>query len=223
MDLDAPVFCVMLGGVEEEAERVWAELQQRDWVNPDLDLSDVMEKLAHNWDPWSLLAPDRVTDTAPIHVEIPSGPRPDQNLVERLRALARAPYDEMPWPDPPEIGLARLAADYERATGHHLAFTWEYEAYPHAGFWSVMVSIDGAVSGGVGDELTGDPEADLVRLTDRLQSEHLGEDFEGDWPKCPHHRNIVMLPKDEGGIATWTCQADPAHRVRIGNFGVDKT
>jgi hypothetical protein len=47
MDLDAPVFCVMLGGVEEEAERVWAELQQRDWVNPDLDLSDVMEKLAH--------------------------------------------------------------------------------------------------------------------------------------------------------------------------------
>ncbi len=69
------MFCVMLGGVEEEAQRVWAELQQRDWVNPDLDLSDVMEKLAHNWDPWSLLARHRVIDTGPIHVQIISGPR----------------------------------------------------------------------------------------------------------------------------------------------------
>ncbi len=74
-ELDALVFCVMLGGVEEEAQRVWAELQQRDWVNPDLDLSDVMEKLAHNWDPWSLLARHRVIDTGPIHVQIISGPR----------------------------------------------------------------------------------------------------------------------------------------------------
>jgi hypothetical protein len=119
----------------------------------------------------------------------------------------------MPRPDHPSIDLGRLAADYERATGHHLDFTWEYEAYPHAGFWSVMVSIDGAVSGAVGEELGGEPDANLVRLTDRLQSEHLGEDFEGDWPKCPHHRSIVMLPKNEGGLAMWTCQADPTHRA----------
>jgi hypothetical protein len=191
-------------------------------VNPDLDLSDIMQKLAHNWDPWSLLARHRVVDTGPIHVELISGPRPDESLVERSRALARAPYDEMPWPDPPDIGLERLAADYQRTTGHHLEFTWEYEAYPHAGFWSVIVSIDGSVSGGVGDELTGDPEVDLVRPTDRLQSEHLGEDFEGDWPKCPHHRNIVMLPKTEGGTATWTCQANSVHQVRLGNLGVDE-
>jgi hypothetical protein len=166
------------GGVDEEARWIWAELQQRDWVNPDLDLDEVMEKLAPQ-------------------------------------------CEAMPWPDHPNIDLGRIAADYERTTRHHLDFTWEYEAYPHAGFWSVMISIDGAVSGGVGEELGGEPEADLVRLTDRLQSEHLGEDFEGDWPKCPHHRSVVMLPKNEGGLAMWTCQADPTDRVRIGNLGLD--
>jgi hypothetical protein len=41
--------------VEEEARGIWAELQQRDWVNPDLDLDWIMEKLAHNWEPWELL------------------------------------------------------------------------------------------------------------------------------------------------------------------------
>jgi hypothetical protein len=209
------------GGVDEEARRIWAELRQRDWVNPDLDLDEVMEKLAHNWEPWELLAREHDTDHGPIQVRVIRGPRPDQELIDRLRALARAPYEAMPWPDHPNIDLARLAADYERTTGHYLEFAWEYEAYPHAGFWSVMISIDGGVSGGVGEELGGEPEADLVRLTDRLQSEHLGEEFEGDWPKCPHHRSIVMLPKNEGGLAMWTCQADPTHRVRIGNLGLD--
>lgn len=208
--------------MDEEAEHVWGELQQRDWVNPDLDLGDVMEKLAYSWDPWSLLARERVSNPGPLRFDILSGPWQDKKLVERLRVLARAPYDEAPWPDPPQIGLERLAADYERTTGHHLSFTWEYEAYPDAGHWIVMVSIDGAVSGGVGDELTGDQEADLVRWADRLQSEHLGEDFEGDWPKCPHHRNIVVVPRNETGIATWTCQADPAHQMRIGNLGVEE-
>ena len=70
-------------------------------------------------------------------------------------------------------------------------------------------------------KLHDDPEADLVALTDRLQSEQLGEEFDGDWPKCPHHRNTVMLPKNESGTAMWTCQADSAHRVRIGNLGLD--
>jgi hypothetical protein len=84
-----------------------------------------------------------------------------------------------------------------------------------------MVSVDGAVVGGCGEELHGDPESDLVALTDRLQSEQLGDEFDGDWPTCPHHRHIVMVPKNESGIASWTCQADPAHRVRIGNLGLD--
>ena len=30
-----------------------------------------------------------------------------------------------------------------------------------------------------------------------------------------------MLPKNEDGLAMWTCQADPTHRVRIGNLGLD--
>ena len=47
-----------------------------------------------------------------------------------------------------------------------------------------MVSIDGGVVGGWGEGLHDDPEADLVALTDRLQSEQLGEEFDGDWPKC---------------------------------------
>jgi hypothetical protein len=208
-------------GVDQEARGIWAELQQRDWVNPDLDLDWIMEKLAHNWDHWELLARDRDTDTSPVGVRLITGPRPDQDLVERLRDLARAPYEAMPWPDPPNVDLGRLVDDYERTTGHHLEFTWEWEAYPHAGFWSVMVSIDGGVVGGWGEGLHDDPEADLVALTDRLQSEQLGEEFDGDWPKCPHHRNIVMLPKNEGGTAMWTCQADSAHRVPIGNLGLD--
>ena len=99
-ELGAPLFCVMLGGVEE-ARRVWAELQQRDWVNPGVDLEEIMEKLAHNWDPWSVLARYRDTDTSPIQARFLSGPRPDQELIERLRTAARAPYEEMPWPDPP--------------------------------------------------------------------------------------------------------------------------
>jgi hypothetical protein len=207
--------------VDEEARRIWAELQQRDWVNPDLAFDEVMERLAHDWEPWELLARDRDTDISPLHVRLFRGPRSDEELVDRLRALARAPYEAMPWPDPPNVDLGRLAADYERTTGHRVDFSWEWEAYPHGGFWSVMISIDGAIVGGCGEELDGDPESDLVALTDRLQSEQLGEEFDGDWPKCPHHRHIVMLPKNHAGTASWTCQADPAHRVRIGNLGLD--
>lgn len=85
-----------------------------------------------------------------------------------------------------------------------------------------MVFIDEAVSGGVGEGLTGDPEIDLARLTDRLQSEHLGEELERDWPKCPHHRSIVMVPKTNATwLACWTCQADPSHQVAIGRLGLD--
>ena len=69
----------------------------------------------------------------------------------------------MPWPDHPNIDLERLAADYERTTGHHLEFTWEYEVYPSGILGVLMISIDGAVSGGVGEELGGEPAADLVR------------------------------------------------------------
>lgn len=207
--------------MEEEARRIWAELKQRDWVNSDLGLDDVMEKLAHNWEPWELLARDRNTDNSPFQARLISGPRPDQDLIERLRALARAPYEAMPWPDPPNVDLGRLAADYEHTTGHHLEFSWEWEAFPHGGFWSVMVSIDGAVVGGCGEGLDGNPESDLVALIGRLQSEQLGEEFEGDWPKCPNHRHIVMLPRNDAGTAMWSCQADPKHRVRIGNLGLN--
>ena len=134
------MFCAILGGVEEEAHGIWTQLQQRDWVDPDLDLGWIMEKLAQDWEPWSVLARDRSSDTGPVQARLSTGPRPDQVLVDRLRTLARAPYEATPWPDPPNVDLGRLADDYERTTGHHLEFTWEWEAYPQAGFWSVMVS-----------------------------------------------------------------------------------
>ena len=205
-----------------EARRVWQRLIAKPWVNPHADFDDVMSKLAANWSVEELLVNPEWTARSPYRPPMSPIPPGDRYMIDELRALARQAWEEMPWPDPPKVDLGRLAADYERTTGCHLAFSREYEAYPDGGFWSVMVSIDGAVSGGVGEELSGDPEGDLVRLADRLQSEHLGEDFEGDWPRCPHHRNIVMLPNSEGGIATWTCQADPAHQVRIGNLGLDE-
>jgi hypothetical protein len=49
----------------------------------------------------------------------------------------------------------------------------------------------------------------------------MGDELEGDWPKCPHHGNIVMLPKIVSGVASWTCRADPGHHVRIGNLAID--
>jgi hypothetical protein len=58
------------GGVDEEARRIWAELQQRDWVSPDLTLDEVMEKLAYNWEPWELLGREHETDDSPIQVRI---------------------------------------------------------------------------------------------------------------------------------------------------------
>jgi len=65
--------------VEDEARGIWAQLQQRDWVNPDLDLDWVMEKLAHNREPWELLARDRDTDSGPVGVWLITGPRSDQS------------------------------------------------------------------------------------------------------------------------------------------------
>jgi hypothetical protein len=84
-----------------------------------------MEALANNCEPWELLARDRVTDSSPLQVRIIRGHRPDEELIDRLQALARAPYEAMPWPDPPNVDLWRLAADYERTTGHHVEFSWD--------------------------------------------------------------------------------------------------
>jgi hypothetical protein len=177
-----------------------------------------MERLANNWEPWAFLARDgnATMDSSPVQAWIVRSPRPDQELIDRLRELARAPYEAMPWPEAPNVDLGRLAADYFRMIGRRVEFSWVWEAYPHEGFRHVEVSVNGTVVDGCGEALHGGPESDLVAETDRLQSEQLGEEVDGDWPKCPHHRYIVMLPKNVAGIACWVCEVDSTHRVRIG-------
>jgi hypothetical protein len=195
---------------------------RKPWANPEADFDDVMSKLAiDHWVDLLLVSPEWIARSPyrPPHSPIPPG---DRYMIDELRALARAPWEAAPWPDPPNVNLDRLSADYERTTGRRVDFSWRYELYPYGGFWSVDVSVNGEVVGGTGRELSGDPETDLVALTDALQSEHLGEEFEGDWPRCQHHPYIVMLPEvNQNSVACWVCQVDSSHQMKIGALGVD--
>jgi hypothetical protein len=207
----------------EDARQIWDRLISKPWARGDANLDQVMAELADFHSIEHLIVSDDWRAKTPYKPPLSPIPPGDRYLIEELSRRARAPYEAMSWPEPPDIDLGRLGADFERTTGRHLELAWQREQLPEIGFWHVEVSIDGAVSGGVGRELSGDSEVDLVRLTDRLQSEHLGEELEGGWPKCPHHRNIVMVPRtNPQGLACWTCQADPAHHVAIGRLGLDR-
>lgn len=214
-------------GEEEDgsakARELWGRLIRKPWVNPDADFDLVMSKMAIEHSVDELLVSPEWAARSPYRHPLSPIPLGDRYLIDELRALARAPWEAVPWPDPPpNVDLHRLAADYGRTTGNQVEFSWHWDQYPYGGFWSVEVSVGGSMVGGCGEPLTGDPERDLVRLTDRLQSEQLGEEFDGDWPKCQHHPNIVMLPEvNEAGVACWVCQVDPNHEVRIGELGVD--
>jgi hypothetical protein len=205
-----------------EARQLWDRLIGKPWANPRADFDDVMSKLAANWWVDELLVSPEWAAKSPYRPPLSPIPPGDRYMIDELRALARQPFEEMPWPDPPEVDLERLASDYERSTGQRVGFAWHWDQLPYGGFWQVELLIGGSVVGGCGAELVGDPEQDLVALTDRLQSEHLGEEFEGDWPKCHYHSSVVMVPRTDGvGIASWVCQVDPNHAVRIGSLGVN--
>jgi len=52
----------------------------------------------------------------PLHTQVVRIPAEGHRLVEELRRIARAPYLAMPWPEPPNVDLSRLVADFERTT-----------------------------------------------------------------------------------------------------------
>jgi len=133
------------------------------------------------------------------------------------RAIARAPYVNVPWPSPPEVGLVRLEVDFFTTTGRSLHLELRWENYPQGGSWLCAVTLDGKESGSVNVSGAG-PEERLAALADRICEQWLHEAVWGGWPLCTRHPSRPMWAKVDAGMACWFCEADPADRARIGEL-----
>ena len=73
----------------------------------------------------------------------------EQNLIDQLVAVARAPWIAVVPPPDPEVPWSRIARDVRRTAGRDLALTLRWEEYPAGGFWMCDVSLDGVTPGGM--------------------------------------------------------------------------
>jgi hypothetical protein len=200
----------------ERGRSILAKLKQRPWVDPEVDFDTVMAGLAEGQPAARLIA--RARHDATFGVIFAPG---DAALLDELIEIARAPYRAVAWPDPPDVQVSRIIADFERTTGRTLALAWRWEQYPDDGFWVCDYAVDGdADRGGFGAGWSDDPEEDLARLADQLVEQSLSEVIWGGWPLCHHHPTRPMWPKvNSEGVASWVCEVDPDDQVRIGHLG----
>jgi hypothetical protein len=145
-----------------------------------------------------------------------------QQLVDELEVIARAPYfPEHPLP-PPVVPWERLAADVLRTTGRQVDLTFRWEAYSNGGYWKCCISLDGEDRGGcnVNDDESR-PDANLADLADRLCEGWLHEEIWGGWPLCPRHPTRPMWAVvNDAGLAAWRCEADATDEIEIGQLGL---
>ena len=85
----------------------------------------------------------------------------DGRLLAELTALARAPYETTPWPEPPAIELGRLVSDFDRTTGRRLELQLRWENGPGGGIWLCDITVDGKMRGASGGVFA-DPEEALA-------------------------------------------------------------
>ena len=104
----------------EEGRRILAELQQSDWVDQLLDYDTVISGLASGHGPLAL-ARDRPAVGGWRLSEH------DSQLLAKLTAVARAPYEAAPWPEPPGVELERLVSDFDRTTGRRLGLQLRWD------------------------------------------------------------------------------------------------
>ena len=194
--------------------RYLSELQASNWVDDDLDYSEVMAGLAAGRSATSLVARDRHRSSLFVQTSAR-----DHQLLEELTRLAQAPWVAAPWPTPPEVALELLESDFARTTGRTLELALVWENYPDGGIWICALSIDGTAKGSTG-MAGGTPAEVLVDVADRLCDGWLHEEIWGGWPLCTQHPSRPMWAEvDPAGIAQWVCEVDPAQRVPIGQLG----
>ena len=70
-------------------------------ANTQADFDDVMSKLAGNWWVDDLLVSPEWAARSPSRPPLSPIPPGDRYMIDELRALARQPWEERPWPDPP--------------------------------------------------------------------------------------------------------------------------
>jgi hypothetical protein len=143
----------------------------------------------------------------------------DSRLLAELTAIARGPYEAVPWPEPPDVQLDRLVADFSRTTGRRLELQLRWENEPAGGMWLCDIAIDGKSRGSTG-RVGGVPELALAMLADRICEGWLHDEVWGGWPMCPKHPNRPMWAMiDSAGPACWVCEVDPKDRSAIGQLG----
>ena len=196
-----------------------AELEGGGLADPGLDYDEVMAALARGLPPVSVLRPSlrgRGFFTNILSAE----ERRLWDLMDKLVAIARAPYLLPEAPDPPAVEWNRLADDLERTTGHRLDITFTWEQWSEDDYWMVGYLTDGSQRGAFMARWKAlDGEHMLAELADRLCESHLHEEIWSGWPMCPNHPTRPMWATvNEDGQAVWQCEADPSDDVSLGHL-----
>jgi hypothetical protein len=199
-----------------DGRAILAELQAGGVADRGIDYDAVMANLASGFPfTWALRRRPRPEGVAYLSAR-------QQQLIDELVALARAPYFPEEPPSPPVVPWERVSADLRRTTGRLLDLTFRWEAYADHAFWMCSIFLDGADHGGcnVNDDEAG-PEANLAELADRLCEHSLHEEIWGGWPLCPRHpTRPLWAVVNDAGIAVWRCEVSATDEVEIGQLGL---
>jgi hypothetical protein len=200
----------------DDARPLLAELQRSNWVENGLDYDDVMAHIAAG-QPAALVVSRVSRHQAVGGIRASEISERDRQLLAELTAIARAPYVSARSPSPPDVGLARLEADFLATTGRSLRLELHWENYPQGEIWLCAINLDGKGVGSVNVSGAG-PEERLADLADRVCEGWLHEAVWGGWPLCKRHPRRPMWAGLDAGVACWICEADPTDRVPIGEL-----
>jgi hypothetical protein len=186
-------------------------------VGSDVDYDTVISELANGTPPMLVLGRFHAPGIGTMVIST----RQEQ-LLEELVAVARAPFSQSEPSPSPAVPWRRLAEDLKRTAGRALDLAFHWEGYASGGYWMCDLSLDGVARGGCSfDWDEADPEVTLVDLSDRLCEGWLHEEVWGRWPMFRNHPTRPMwADMGEDGHAIWACESDPADAIEIGQLGV---